>query len=284
VDLRNLIGDKNESFKPFRSLTKKEKDLKKNIGNMTSQSAAISAKLQSAPLKVDKDEEVPQNQRQQLNSSKPLPFFTLPSLSSSSSSSIQQPIKQKYQSLVANMDAGKKLDRLLVHLFGTSRSANAELIKERIRNSSNPEKLIRKFERYTMALLNNPNFAQHYSKLMVNQTTTNNQVTISSPTSMTIPSTTASIGPSIGPSLYKLNINDSFSKKIIDNPEFRHKFGLRPNEKLNLLLLKKPNNDEGQQNIELLVNNQNLNRNINVSLSSSNETLLNTTSSTTTDR
>ena len=53
--------------------------------------------------------------------------------------------------------------------------------------------------------------------------------------------TTAKIGPSTQtPAQYKLKINDTISKKLIESLQLRSNLGLKPNEKINIVLLKRP--------------------------------------------
>lgn len=47
-----------------------------------------------------------------------------------------------------------------------------------------------------------------------------------------------------GPTQYKLKINDTLSKNFIENLSFRSKFGLKPDEKINILLIKRPTDQD----------------------------------------
>ncbi len=293
LDLRNLIDDKNETFRPFKSLSK---------------STRHNNQFQSTILKPKESQQTKSANYQKISASgnqnysaKLSSYFTLPSLYTIASMSKLDNTTKKIDATSSN----DRLDRILVNLFGTSKSANSNLIKERIRNSSDPEKLITKFEKYTMALLKN----QHEKNLnkfnhtvknetSVDYTTTSTQSLFTTTTPIpstpkinttlsvvsftqyqneyekinatfykfTLPTTTTTVSNHVNnlmmPSLYKLNINDSFSKNLIESKEFRSRFGLKPKEKLNLLLLKKPATQDGQQDIELLINNQNLNKNV----------------------
>ena len=295
LDLRNLIDDKNETFKPFKSLSKNTRH------NNQFQSTILKSKDIQHPKSANY-QKISASGNQNY-SSKLSSHFTLPSLYSTMSISNKLNTTRK----IDYTSSSEKLDRLLVNLFGTSKSVNSNLIKERIRNSSNPEKLIKKFETYTMALLQNqrPQNQNRYNYAVKDQSrvnfintstppiyTTSTSVPSSSKVNttlsvvsftqyqneyekinatfykFTLPTTTTTVSNYVNnnnnmmmPSLYKLNINDSFSKNLIENKEFRSRFGLKPKEKLNLLLLKKPATEDGQQDIELLINNQNLNKN-----------------------
>ncbi len=290
LDLRNLIDDKNETFKPFKLLSKNTRH------NNQFQSTILKPK-DIQQQKSASYQKISASGNQNF-SSKLTSYFTLPAIYSTLSMSRLDNTTRK----IDTNNPNDRLDRILVNLFGTSKSVNSDLIKERIRNSSNPEKLIKKFEKYTMALLQNQNQKNHnrHNYAVKDQTKTNFINTSTPPIYTTTPSiqalskinttlsvvsftqyqneyekinatfykftlptttTVASNYVNNMPSLYKLNINDSFSKNLIENKEFRSRFGLKPKERLNLLLLKKPATEEGQQDMELLINNQNLNKN-----------------------
>jgi hypothetical protein len=82
--------------------------------------------------------------------------------------------------------------------------------------------------------------AQTYSEFSNNSDSKNNIHTIaaSQPPSISSPS----------PNFYKININDPFSKTLLHNMTFRGRFGLRPEDKLSILLVKRkrPVDEDGE--------------------------------------
>ena len=57
------------------------------------------------------------------------------------------------------------------------------------------------------------------------------------------------------PQQYKIKINDSLSKKLIESLQFRTNLGLKPNEKINIVLLKRPIEHDDSQKKEFASSN-----------------------------
>ena len=76
------------------------------------------------------------------------------------------------------------------------------------------------------------------SSLIVNSTTSTTKPTTTT-TTTTKPVAVESKKPNL-PGQYKLKINDTLAKNLLDSYLFRSKFGLKPDEKVNILVLKRP--------------------------------------------
>lgn len=163
--------------------------------------------------------------------------FELPSniINQTTNTSTAFPFKTSYDPLLNN------LDQLLVDYLNFSKTVNSHLITESIRQQilkslKGNDRLLKKFEQYTNEFKKNMNKQSSEQDESIRQRTTTHGYT-----------TTRS-----APMLYKLNINDSYSKNLLDNVSLRTKFGLKSNDKLNILI-KKPSMEEQPKLGQLVV-------------------------------
>lgn len=74
------------------------------------------------------------------------------------------------------------------------------------------------------------------------KTTTTSSVATTESTETTTTTTMMATSSRFSPNFYKININDSFSKHLLHNLTLRSRLGLNSNDKLSILLVKRPDN------------------------------------------